>query len=338
MIQDAIALLVGDEELTSEQIAEVANEILDGQATHCQIAGFITALRIRGEKVEHICAFTRALRARADRIETPGGIILDTVGTGGDCRGTFNISTAAALIAAAAGVQVAKHGNRAVSSLSGSADVLAHLGVNIEAPQRVVERCLREIGLCFLFAPAFHSAMRHAAIPRRELGIRSIFNMVGPLSNPAGATHQLIGVYAPELTVTFAEVLRELGSERALVVHGSDGLDEVTLTSVTQVTELNDGEIDTWTLTPGDFGLDPVNIEDLLADSPEASAEIVQNVLAGQKGPCAEIALANAGAALFVAGRTASIQDGYALAKEVLAEGKAAEKLEALVDLTNSKE
>lgn len=338
MIQDAIALLVGDEELTPEQIAEVANEILDGVATHSQIAAFITALRIRGEKVEHITAFVKALRARADHIETPGGVILDTVGTGGDCRGTFNVSTTAAIIAAAAGVQVAKHGNRAVSSLSGSADVLARLGVNIEASLKVVERCLKEIGLCFLYAPSFHSAMRHVDIPRRELAIRSIFNMAGPLSSPAGATHQLIGVYAPELTQTFAEVLRELGTIRALVVHGSDGLDEVTLTSVTQVTELVDGNIDTWTLTPGDFGLDPVNLEDLLVDSPEMSAEIIQNILAGQKGPCSEMALANAGAALFVAGKTASIQDGYALAKETLAEGKAARKLEALVDLTHSKE
>jgi anthranilate phosphoribosyltransferase len=335
MIQDAIAILVADEEMTVETVREVAGEILNGEATSCQIAAFITALRIRGERTEHILAFAEALRARADHIRPPEGVVLDTCGTGGDAVGTFNFSTAAAIIAAGAGICVAKHGNRAVSSTCGSADVLAQLGVNVNAPLPVVERCLREIGLCFLFAPAWHSAMRHAATARREVGIRSIFNMIGPLSNPAGATHQLVGVYAPELTGTFAEVLRALGSTRALVVHGSDGIDEVTITSPTQITELRNGEIDTFTISPSDFGIAPASIEDLVVDSAKTAAEEMCKVLDGVPGPRFDMSLVNAGAALFVAGQAASIEDGFAMAREVVAEGKAREKLAALIDMTN---
>jgi anthranilate phosphoribosyltransferase len=336
MIQDAIAILVADEELTGEQAREVACEILEGEATPSQIAAFITALRIRGEGVEHIRAFAETLREKANRIDPPEGVVLDTCGTGGDAIGTFNFSTAAAIIAAGAGVTVAKHGNRAVSSACGSADVLTELGVKVDAPLEVVRRCLHEIGICFLFAPMCHAAMKHAVVPRREIGIRSIFNMVGPLSNPAGATHQLLGVYAPELTETFAKVLRELGSERALIVHGSDGVDEVTTTSVTQVTELRDGDVDTWTIEPHDFGLSPVNVEDLVVGSVEEAADQMRKVLSGVKGPCADMALVNAGAALYVAGLAGSIPEGYGLAHETVASGRALEKLEALIDLSNS--
>jgi anthranilate phosphoribosyltransferase len=334
MIQDAIEILVSDEEFGGEQAAEVAREILNGEATASQIAAFITALRIRGERVEHIVAFARVLREKALRIQPPAGVVLDTCGTGGDAQGTFNISTAAAIIASGAGVNVAKHGNRAVTSVSGSADVLSRLGVNISCPAAVMERALREIGLCFLFAPSFHGAMKHAAIPRREIGIRSIFNMVGPLVNPAGASHQIVGVYAPELTVIFAEALRELEVERALVVHGSDGLDEVTLTSVTQVTELNKGHIDTWTLTPSDFGLAPIELSDIVVESPEGAAETLMAILKGEGGPCAQMACVNAGAALYTAGAAASIQDGHAKAVEAVEEGKALAKLEALIRIT----
>ncbi|HUT22983.1 MAG TPA: anthranilate phosphoribosyltransferase [Sumerlaeia bacterium] len=336
MIQDAIALLVADEELTGEQAREVACEILEGEATPSQIAAFITALRIRGEGVNHIRAFAETLREKARRIDPPEGVVLDTCGTGGDAIGTFNFSTAAAIVAAGAGVTVAKHGNRAVSSTCGSADVLRQLGVKVEAPLEVARRCLHEIGICFLFAPTCHAAMKHAVVPRREVGIRSIFNMVGPLSNPAGATHQLLGVYAPELTETFAKVLRELGSERALIVHGSDGVDEVTTTSVTQVTELRDGDIDTWMIEPGDFGLSPVNVEDLVVGSVEEAADQMRKVLSGAKSPCADMALVNAGAALYVAGLAGSIPEGYGLAHETVASGRALEKLEALIDLSNS--
>lgn len=336
MIKEAIALLVGNEDLPGDKAREVANEILEGEATPSQIAAFITALRIRKEKVEHIVAFAQALRQRASRITPPEGIVLDTCGTGGDAYGTFNVSTAAAIIASAAGVRVAKHGNRAVTSTCGSADVLSALGVNLDAPLEVAEKCLEEIGLCFLFAPACHSAMRHAVTPRREVGIRSIFNMVGPLVNPAGATHQLMGVYAPELTETFAEVFRELGTERALVVHGSDGIDEVTLTSVTQVTELVDGEIETWTVAPSEFGLKPIDLEDILVDSTEAAAQAMRDVLSGKEGPCADMALVNAGAALFVAGKAVGLVEGYHLAKECVAGGQAIEQLKKLAQATSA--
>ncbi|NQU41913.1 anthranilate phosphoribosyltransferase [bacterium] len=335
MIQDAIAILVAGEDLTAQNARDVADEILNGDATACQIAAFITALRIRKESVEHIVAFASALRERAGRIKSPPGVILDTCGTGGDAYGTFNISTAAAIIAAAAGVQVAKHGNRAISSTCGSADVLAELGVNLDAPLEVVERCLSQVGLCFLFAPACHSAMRFAAVPRREVGIRSIFNMVGPLVNPANATHQLMGVYSAELTETFAEVLRQLGSERALVVHGGDGIDEVTLTSATQITELRDGKIETWTVTPGDLGLHAIDLNDILVGSVKEAAEKMREVLSGRKGPCAEMALVNAGAALYTAGTVASLRDGYLVAVETVASNRAMEKLEALVACSN---
>jgi len=336
MIQDAIAILVGNEELPGEKAREVAQEILNGEATPCQIAAFITALRIRGENVDHIRAFAETLREKANHIEPPEGVVLDTCGTGGDAIGTFNVSTAAAFIAAGAGVCVAKHGNKAVSSTCGSADVLAQLGVNLQAPLDIVQRCLHEVGICFLFAPVCHSAMRHAAQARGEVGIRSIFNMVGPLSNPAGANRQLIGVYEPELTETFARVLRELGCERALAVHGSDGIDEVTITSVTQVTELRDGDIKTWTLDPNDFDIAPANVEDLLVDSTENAAEEMHKILAGGKGPRSEMALVNAGAALYVAGLAPSVPDGYGLAKETVAEGKALEKLDALIEMSHS--
>lgn len=336
MIQEALALLLDDEPLSAEQTAQVAREILSGEATSAQIAAFITALRIRGERVEHVVAFARALRERADKIQPPQGPVLDTCGTGGDAQGTFNVSTAAAIVAAAAGATVAKHGNRAVTSACGSADVLKALGVNIEAPLKTAEKCLHEIGLCFLFAPSCHSAMRHAAAPRKELAIRSIFNMVGPLSNPANATHQLIGVYHPELTELFAHALKELGSEKALIVHGSDGVDEVTLTSVTQITELRHGEVDTWTVEPHDFGLEPIDLEDILVETVEEAAERMREVLSGRKNACAEMALVNAGAALFAANLAPSMPDGYQRAKEVVASGKALEKLEALVDMTRS--
>ncbi|MBN1867001.1 anthranilate phosphoribosyltransferase [Candidatus Sumerlaeota bacterium] len=336
MIQDGIALLLDDEELRVDQAREIAQEILNGEATPCQIAAFITALRIRGESVEHILAFAETLRGRAAKVQGPEGIILDTCGTGGDAVGTFNVSTTAALIAAGAGVCVAKHGNRAVSSTCGSADVLAELGVNIGASLEVVEKCLNEIGICFLFAPSHHSAMKHAAVPRREIGIRTIFNMIGPLSNPAGATHQVVGVYAPHLTETFAKVLRELGSERALVVHGSDGIDEVTTTSVTQVTELRDGEIETWTLSPNDFGIEPASVEDLVVDSAQEAAQEIRNILSGQKGPRMDMALVNAAAALYVAGRAASVPDAYGLALDAITSNRAMEKLEALVEMSNA--
>ena len=336
MIQEAIAALVVNEEVPTDVARQVAQEILNGDATACQIAAFITALRMRGEQVGHIQAFTEILRSKALHILPPEGVVLDTCGTGGDSSGTFNVSTTAAIIAAAAGVKVAKHGNRAVSSKCGSADVLAQLGVNISAPAPVVQRCLHEIGICFLFAPAYHSAMKHAVVPRREVGIRSIFNMIGPLSNPAGATHQLVGVYSPDLTETFAQVLQELGSVRALVVHGSDGIDEITTTSVTQISELKDGRIHTWTVSPNDFGIHPADLSALTVSTIENAAQKVRDVLAGVRDACADMALVNAGAALYLCDRASSMRDGYLLAEDTVKSGKATQKLDELVEMSNA--
>lgn len=336
MIKEAIALLVGNEELTGEAAREVAQEILDGEATPSQIAAFITALRIRGERPEHIRAFAEVLRARSMHIARPEGPVLDTCGTGGDASGTFNVSTAAAIIASAAGVRVAKHGNRAMSSACGSADVLAKLGVNIDAPLDVSARCLNEIGLAFLFAQHFHPAMKYAAIPRREVGIRSIFNMIGPLSNPAGASHQLIGVYASPLTSVFAEALRDLKSERAMVVHGDDGLDEITTTSVTQVSELRDGKIQTWTVSPNDFGVRPANLEDLVVGSVDEAAREMHKVLRGEPSARTDMALINAAAALYVADAANSLQEGFDLATKTVRDGKATAKLEKFIEMSNT--
>ena len=313
-------------------------EILDGAATPCQIAAFLTALHIRGEETAHLIAFADVLRRRAGHVKAPKGIVLDTCGTGGDARGTFNISTVAAIIAAGAGVVVAKHGNRAISSRSGSADVLAQLGVKIDAPHTVAERCLNEIGFCFLFAPACHGAMKYAAQPRRELGFRTIFNIIGPLVNPANAQHQLIGIYAPELTEVFAEVLRSLGSRRALVVHGSDGLDEITTTTVTQVSELHNGKIKTYTISPEEFGFPLAELTDLMIDSAEGAAARILAILAGETGPCTDIAILNAGAALYVAEKADSIGHGCELARESIASGKAMRKLNDLIRLSNEPE
>ena len=339
MIREAIGRLVSGEAVTGDEAHQVALEILTGEATPCQVASFLTALRVRGEKPEHVAGFVRVMRDKAARIERPKGVVLDTCGTGGDEIGTFNVSTAAAFVAAGAGVVVAKHGNRAMSSRCGSADVLTALGVKIDCPHAVAERCLHEIGICFLFAPSYHPAMKYAGQPRREIGHRTIFNMAGPLSNPAGATHQLIGVYDGSLCRLFATVLRELGSERALIVHGSDGLDEISTTDVTELTELKDGEIRSWSVTPKDLGLEkPAELEDLLAaEDAQGNADILVAILKGEEtGPKADFVLVNAGAAIYVAGGAATIREGIEAARRVVASGAAYAKLERLREMTNT--
>jgi len=338
MIKEAIARLVENRSLGAAEAYAVALEILSGEATPSQVASFLTALHIRGEQPEQIAAFARALKEKATRITPPEGVVLDTCGTGGDGIGTFNVSTTAMFFVAAAGVRIAKHGNRAMSSRCGSADVLAAAGVKIDPLPPVAERCLREIGICFLFAPAYHAAMKHAAKPRREIGHRTIFNLAGPLANPAGATHQLVGVYDGSLCRVFAEVLRELGTRRALVVHGSDGLDEISTTEVTELTELRGGEIHTWSATPADFGLEkPAELDDLLAEpTPAANAKLMEAILKGEeKGPRAEIAIVNAGAAIYLAGVAQTIPEGIAIAKDIAASGAAYEKLEELRRMSN---
>lgn len=339
-IQQAIHNLSVDAPVDGELTGRVASEILEGQATPAQIGAFLVALRIRGEKPEHLGAFVRAMRSYATPIQVPyRDRLVDTCGTGGDQLGTFNISTAAAIVAAGAGARIAKHGNRAATGApgSGSADVLAALGVKIDcAPECSIE-CLRECGLAFFFAPAYHAAMRHAGPARREIGVRSIMNLLGPLANPAGTMRQLIGVTAPELTEVFARVLAELGAEHVMVVHGSDGMDELTLTGPSRVTQYRAGRLSTYAIQPGDFGLVPCRIEDLqCGGSVEDRAAIIRDILDGRPGPRRSIAELNAAAALVVGDCAGDLKEGLELAKQSIDSGAAREVLAKLA-ATSSK-
>lgn len=335
MIKEAIGELVRGKNLSREVMLQVMNEIMSGEASEAQIASFLTALRIKGETVEEITGAAEVMRQRALRIRAPGECI-DTCGTGGDHSLSINISTAAALVAAAAGVIVAKHGNRAASSACGSADVLKALGVNIEAPPAVVERCLREVGIGFLFAPLLHGAMRYALGPRREIGIRTIFNLLGPLTNPAGAGRQLLGVFDAGLTETMALVLHALGSSAVLVVHGLDGLDEITLTGPTRVCELKQGQLKNYTLAPEDFGLPRCRLDDLRGGPPEHNAQVLREVFANRPGPPRDAVVLNAGAAIYVAGQVDTLAEGVRRAQEVLAAGLAEKKLEQLIRVSHT--
>ncbi len=331
MIKDAIRKVVEGADLSREEAAAAMNAIMSGECTDAQIAAFCVALRLKGETVEEITACAEVMRAKATRIQAPSADLLDVVGTGGDCAGTFNISTAAALVAAGAGCCVAKHGNRSVSSSSGSADVLRELGVDIEADVPTVERCLAEVGIGFLFAPRLHGAMKHAIGPRREMGIRTVFNILGPLTNPARATRQLLGVYDPALVEPMARVLGNLGSVRCLVVHGGDGLDELTTTAASQVCELAEGQVRRYTVQPGMLGLPQAKPEDLQVSSPAESAEVIRGVLGGAQGPQRDIVVLNAGAALVAGGKADDLGRGLRLAAECIDSGAAARTLERLV-------
>ncbi len=333
MIREAIAALVDGVELSREQARTVMNEIMSGECTDAQIGSFLTALRLKGETVGEIAGCAEVMREKATLIRAPEGCI-DTCGTGGDSLHTFNISTAAALVAAGAGVTVAKHGNRSVSSTSGSADVLQALGVNVDAPPSLVEQCLAEAGIGFLFAPRMHGAMKHAIGPRREMGIRTVFNILGPLTNPAGAKRQLVGVYDPALAPVLAEVLGALGSERALVVHGHDGLDEISISGETTVAELAEGRVTTRTLTPEEAELEPAPLAALQVSSAEESAARIRGVLDGEHGPSRAITLLNAGAAIYVAGKASGIAEGVRVAAEAIDSGAARTALDRLAALS----
>src|SRR5512137_1099405 len=308
MIREGIARIVRGEDLREASMMEVMDEVMEGKATPAQIAAFITALRIKGETVDEVTGAARIMRQKATRIDARSSVIVDTCGTGGDGQNTFNISTTAAFVVAAAGLTVAKHGNRAVSSGCGSADVLEALGVKIDASPDVVEECLQQIGIGFLFAPRLHGAMKYAIGPRREIGIRTIFNMLGPLTNPAGATAQLIGVYNPQLTEMFAGVLKNLGTKRAFVVHGSDGLDEATVTGETRVTELKDGLITTYNIDPFNFFGDTFPGEALLGGDASLNARMTKDVLSGKNGACRNIVVLNAALSI-IAGDKAKTLD-----------------------------
>ncbi len=330
----ALIAHVADGKPLSRAAAEQAFEIImSGDATPSQMGGFLMALRVRGETVDEIAGAAKVMRAKALSVKAPRGAI-DTCGTGGDASGTYNISTGAALVVAAAGVPVAKHGNRALSSKSGSADVLAALGVNIEADMALVEKSINEAGIGFLMAPRHHAAMRHVGPTRVELGTRTIFNLLGPLSNPAGTTRQLIGVFHRQWTEPMAEVLGQLGSEAAWVVHGSDGLDELTTTGASTVSELKDGKVTTFEITPEDTGLKRVDPQELKGGDPATNAKAITEMLNGAPGAYREIVLLNAGAALVVAGKAADIKAGIATAAEMIDSGAALKTLERLIAIT----
>ncbi len=334
MIREILGILAEGQDLDSELMEMAMEEIMSGEATPSQISAFLMGLRVKGETVEEITAAAKVMRAKAKKVRAPQDVI-DTCGTGGDHSMTFNISTASAFVVAGAGVRVAKHGNRAASSHCGSADVLAELGVNLEADIKLVERCIEEIGIGFLFAPLLHQAMKYAIGPRREMGIRTIFNLLGPLSNPAGAKRQLLGVFDKKWVRPIAEVLKNLGSERAMVVHGEDGLDEITLTGATYVAELKQGEVREYKIEPEDLGFKRCLLSEIRGGTSGYNAEIIREVLTGAKTPKTDIVLLNAGSAIYIAGRAKSIQEGVELARQTIKSGKAMEKLEALIKMSN---
>jgi len=329
-----LAKVAGGAALSTEEAERAFDVIMSGDATPAQIGAFLMALRVRGETVEEITGAVRIMRAKALHVAAPAGAI-DIVGTGGDAAGTFNISTAAAFVVAGAGVPVAKHGNRAVSSKSGAADVLVALGVNIDADMALVERSIAEAGIGFLMAPRHHSAMRHVAGPRGELGVRTIFNILGPLSNPAGVKRQFTGAFDRRWIEPMARTLGNLGSEAAWVVHGADGLDELTTTGPSFVAEVKAGKVRTFEVAPEDAGLARAKPEDLRGGDAAANAAAMRDVLGGRKGPLRDVALYNAGAALTVAGRAATLKDGVALAAKSIDSGAAAKALDRLIAITN---
>ncbi len=336
MIRDTIAKLVVGQSLSREEAYRTMLEIMNGEATESQIAGFLVALRVKGETVDEIVGCAMAMREKAEMLHVNKEVILDTCGTGGDSAGTFNISTASAVVAAAAGAVVAKHGNYAVSSKSGSADILKALGLNLDGLDiKKTERALAEIGLAFLFAPLHHKSMRFAGPVRRDLGIRTVFNMLGPLTNPAGANRQLIGVYNKALVGPIAEVLRDLGSQAAFVVHGEPTMDEISLCGKTSVAELKFGKIRQYEISPEEFGLKRVEPSKLVVRNQEESVEAFMMAIRGQESPFYNAVLLNSGAAIYVAGIEPDVKSGIQRARELVASGAAEKKLRSLIEISS---
>jgi anthranilate phosphoribosyltransferase len=336
MFSTLIEKLQRRQDLSTDEASAAMDEIMEGRAQPAQIAGLLIALAMKGERPSEVVGLARTMRARATKLSRRHEDVFDTCGTGGDRAHTFNVSTVAALVVAACGVPVAKHGNRSVSSRCGSADLFEALGVNIAAAPSIVERCLGEARIAFFFAPTFHPSMRHAAPTRRDLGVRTAFNLLGPLTNPAGAARQLVGVPRPELTELVARSLGLLGSTRAWVVHGADGLDEISTTGYTKISEYRDGAVNTFYLHPGDVGLAKAPAEALRGGDAAENARIARHVLSGAPGPAREIVLLNAGASLLIAGAAASIAEGIRRASEALESGAAAGVLERLTELSNA--
>ncbi len=335
MIKEAIAKVVAGTDLSEEEMIGVMNEIMGGEATPAQIGSFITALRMKGETIDEIAGAARVMREKATRVDAadPGEILVDTVGTGGDSSGTFNVSTTSAFVVAGAGVPVAKHGNRSVSSHCGSADVLEALGVDLGLSAEKIGQCVRQIGIGFMFAPMLHGAMKYAIGPRREIGIRTVFNVLGPLTNPANANVYVLGVFTPELLEPLANVLTRFDVKRALVVCGEGNIDEITITGKTQVADLNNGQVTTYSIAPEDVGLSRASLAEIKGgETAEISADQLRSVLRGESGPCLDMVLMNSGAALMAAGRAADLREGVDLARQTIESGAAMAKLDALVD------
>jgi anthranilate phosphoribosyltransferase len=346
-ITEAIRKVVDGADLTAEEAESVLEQIMTGRCTDAQIASLLTGLRMKGETVEELTGFAKVMRRKAAPIHphmkvkaeiagTDREALIDTCGTGGDVSGSFNVSTATAFVVAGAGVRVAKHGNRSVSSQCGSADVVEALGVKIELPPERIAQCIDEVGIGFLHAPLLHTAMKYVALARKQMGIRTIFNMLGPLTNPAGANTQVIGVYDERLTELLAQVLRRLGSRRALVVHGSDGLDELTITGRSKVTELRRGELNTYLIEPEQFGLARASLKDIQGGDASHNREIILGVLRGEKGPRRDIVLLNAAAAFVASSKASNFSEGVKLAAESIDTGNALKKLTRLIQFTNS--
>lgn len=329
-----LAAIVSRQDLDEDQIGEMMAGILSGGTTDAQVGAFMAALATKGETFTELAGAARAMRAKAKRIQAGDATVVDTCGTGGDVKGTFNISTTTAFVVAGCGVTVAKHGNRSVSSQCGSADVLEALGINLDTDPEIVEEAVQEIGIGFLFAPVYHGAMKYAARARKEVGLRSIFNMLGPLTNPAGANCQLLGVYAPELTEMFARALQRLGAKRAFVVHGHDGLDEMSVCAPTRVTELKDGMIRTADVDPADFFSETAPAGSLAGGSVQDNARITRGILSGKKGPARNVVLLNAAAALMAASRAEDYREGIFLADKSIDSGAAEDKLDQLIRFT----
>ena len=331
MFKENLNKIVKRENLNEEQMSQMITEIFSGNITDAQIGAMMAALATKGETFEELAGAARAMRRKALRIQTSTSTVVDTCGTGGDGAHTFNISTTTSFVVAACGVTVAKHGNRSVSSQCGSADLLEALGVKLDTAPEIVEEAVQEIGIGFLFAPLYHGAMRFAAKARKEVGLRSIFNMLGPLTNPAGANCQLRGVYAPELTEMFAHALQLLGAKRAFVVHGHDGLDEISVCAPTRISELKDGLIRTYDISPEQFFSEKAEPADLLGGNPEENAQITRNILNGEKGPKRNVILINAAAALVAAGHAEDFKQGILMAETAIDDGSATKKMEALI-------
>lgn len=333
-MKQAINQVVARHDLSAEQMAEVMNTIMTGGATAAQIGGFLIGLRMKGETVAEIAAAAAVMRALASGVKVAGEHVVDTCGTGGDASGTFNISTASAFVVAAAGGRVAKHGNRSISSKSGSADVLEAAGVRLDLSPAQVAQCVSEVGVGFMFAPAHHGAMKHAIGPRKEMGARTIFNVLGPLTNPAGAPNQVLGVFSDELLEPLAEVLQKLGSRHVLVVHARDGLDEISVGDKTEIAELKGGQIRRFSIQPEDFGVKRTPISQITADSAADSLKIIRSVLEDHAGPARDIVMLNAGAAIYAAGLADSLKAGVAKADTAISSGEARNRLDDLVVLT----